>query len=261
MEPPFTVRQVFYQATVRGVVVKTELGYRKVMKALVRLREDGRVPWHFIADNTRWMRKPLSFDTPDEAVEHMAASYRKALWRDIDVQVEVWIEKDALAGVIVDVTRMFDVPLMVARGYASLSFLHSAAADIMERDRPAFIYHLGDYDPSGQDAAANIERRLREFAPEVAIAFRRIAVTRDQIRRWRLPSRPTKASDPRSAGFDGDSVELDAITPQRLRELVQQAIERHMPTRQYEMLKQIEKEERNGLLALMAAKKGLRRPR
>ena len=37
-----------------------------------------------------------------------------ALWTDIGVHVEVWIEKDALADVIVDVARTFDVPLMVA---------------------------------------------------------------------------------------------------------------------------------------------------
>jgi hypothetical protein len=72
---------------------------------------------------------------------------------------------------------------MVARGYASLSFLHSAAKDIEEEGKPAFVYHLGDYDPSSQDAAANIERRLREFAPNSDITFRQIAVLPSQITR------------------------------------------------------------------------------
>ena len=254
-----TVRQVFYQSTVRGIVEKTEAGYRKVQRALVTLREGGDVEWNWIADNTRWMRKPRTYGSPEDAMRTLAASYRKALWKDIDARVEVWIEKDALAGVIVEVTSMFDVPLMVARGYASLSFLHSSATDIEEDAKPAFVYHLGDYDPSGQDAAANIERRLREFAPNADIIFRQIAVLPSQITRWNLPTRPTKGSDPRAATFAEKSVELDAITPQRLRALVRTAIERHMPKRQYEILMSAEVSEREGLVALARAKAGQKR--
>jgi hypothetical protein len=259
MEPPMTVRQVFYQSTVRGIVEKSEAGYRKVQRALVTLREGGDVEWNWIADNTRWMRKPRSYGSPEDAMRTLAASYRKALWNDIDARVEVWIEKDALAGVIVEVTSMFDVPLMVARGYASLSFLHSSATDIEEDAKPAFVYHLGDYDPSGQDAAANIERRLREFAPSADIIFRQIAVLPSKITRWNLPTRPTKSSDPRAATFAEQSVELDAITPQRLRALVRTAIERHMPKRQYEILMAAEVSEREGLVALAQAKAGQKR--
>ena len=44
------------------------------------------------------------------------------------------------------VTSMYDVPLMVARGYGSLSFLYSAAEYINTLDVPTFIYHCGDFD-------------------------------------------------------------------------------------------------------------------
>src|SRR5262249_34524186 len=120
-------------------------------------------------------------------------------------------------------------------------------------------YHFGDYDPSGQDAAANIERRLREFAPNASITFRQIAVTPNQITRWNLPTRPTKSSDPRAANFADQPVELDAITPQRLRALVRTAIERHMPKHRYEILKAAEEAERQGLVALAQAKAGRKR--
>ena len=96
---------------------------------------------------------------------------------------------------------LYDVPLMVARGYASLSFLHSAAEDINELDVPAFIYHLGDFDPSGVNAGEKIEETLRELAPDAEIIFERIAVTPEQIEEWGLPTRPTKASDSRAKGF------------------------------------------------------------
>ena len=112
--------------------------------------------------------------------------------------------------------RMYDVPLMVARGYASLSFLHSAAEYINDLEVPAYIYHLGDFDPSGVNAGEKIEETLREMAPDAEIHFERIAVTPEQIGEWDLPTRPTKATDTRSKGFGDISVELDAIEPDQL---------------------------------------------
>jgi hypothetical protein len=158
---PMTVRQIFYQATIRGLVDKSEAGYGKVQRALVDLRRAGRLPYDWIADNARWQRKPRSWRDPAEAVRQTARFYRKALWADIDEYVEVWLEKDALSAVVFDVTAEFDVPLMVARGYASLSFLHEAAQAIRQENRPTYIYHLGDFDPSGVNAADKIESTLR----------------------------------------------------------------------------------------------------
>jgi hypothetical protein len=62
---------------------------------------------------------------------------------------------------------------MVARGYASLSFLYNAAEFINNLDVPAYIYHLGDFDPSGVNAGEKIEETLRELAPEAEIFFER----------------------------------------------------------------------------------------
>jgi hypothetical protein len=241
---PMTVRQVFYQATVHGIVEKAETGYTKVQTDLTRMRRDGSLPYNWLADNTRWQRKPRTFDSVEEALQNTAAFYRKALWTDADAYVELWLEKDALAGVILPVTAMFDVPLMVARGYASLSFLHSGAEHINTLDVPTYIYHLGDFDPSGVNAGEKIDETLRQLAPDAEIHFKRLAVTRTQIGRWNLPTRPTKKSDTRSKNFGEISVELDAIDPNDLRALVQAAIEHHLPPEQYEVLKAAEESER-----------------
>jgi hypothetical protein len=112
---PMTVRQVFYQATVRGIVEKEETGYKKVQVDLTKMRRDGSLPYDWLADNTRWQRKPDTFDSVEDAIKETARFYRKSLWRDADAYVEVWLEKDALSGVIYPITSMYDVPLMVAR--------------------------------------------------------------------------------------------------------------------------------------------------
>jgi hypothetical protein len=244
---PMTVRQVFYQATVLGVVEKAESGYCKVQTDLVAMRRSGELPYHWLADNTRWQRRPTTFSSIEQALENTARLYRKSLWDDTGSYVEIWLEKDALAGVLMPVTYEYDVPLMVARGYASLSFLHSAADAIADLDVPAYIYHLGDYDPSGVNAGEKIEQTLRELAPRAEIHFERIAVTPDQIVDWKLPTRPTKQSDTRSKGFGDISVELDAIAPDALRSLVQDRIEDHLPADQLRVLKIAEESEREML--------------
>ena len=253
---PMTVRQVFYQATVAGIVEKSEAGYNKVQTDLVQMRKEGSLPYSWLADNTRWQRKPNTYDSVEQALQETAKFYRKSLWADADCYVEIWLEKDALSGVVYPVTDLYDVPLMVARGYASLSFLHSAAEYISDLEVPAYIYHFGDFDPSGVNAGEKIEQTLREMAPDAEIHFERMAVTPSQIEMWDLPTRPTKASDSRSKNFGDISVELDAIPPDDLRALVRMAIEGHLPKRQFKILKAAEASEREIIMRLVNGMEG-----
>lgn len=254
-QQPMSVRQVFYQATVRNLVPKTENGYQMVAKELGDLRRARLIPFSWIADMTRWQRRPRAYSSIANALAETAKFYRRRLWDDADAYVEIWIEKDALTGVIYPVTSEYDVPLMSAKGYPSLSFLHSAA-ELMaaeERPRPCFVYQFGDHDPSGVDAARAIETSLREMAPRAEIYFERVAVTPAQIGAWELSSRPTKTSDPRTKKWTGgDSVELDAIPPETLRSLVRVCIERHIDRDKLEILLVAEKSERQQL-AMFAA--------
>jgi hypothetical protein len=144
---------------------------------------------------------------------------------------------------------------MACNGYPSLSFLHSAAEDINEIGVPTHIYHLGDFDPSGVNAGEKIEQTLRELAPDAEIHFERLGVLPEQITAWNLPTRPTKKTDSRAKNFNSDiSVELDAIEPDRLRAIVEQAIQRHLPLHQLRVLKAAEASERkllNGLVGML----------
>lgn len=182
-----------------------------------------------IADNTRWMRKPDSYNGLEQALEDWLQTYRLNIWRDQRVYAEIWCEKDALAGVLYEVTSRWDVPLMVTRGYPSESFLHESAQYLLEQGKPAYLYYFGDYDPSGVDISRSTEERLRAFVGDaVPLHFERVAVTPEQIRAWNLPTRPTKQSDARAKRFRDESVEVDAIPPDRLRDMVEECITRHI---------------------------------
>src|SRR6478672_1772313 len=106
------------------------------------------------------MRKPKSFNGLEDALEATTRLYRKNLWAESDAYVEVWCEKDALAGTIYPTTSEFDVPLMVTRGFASETFCYEAIAARNGDHRPYHVYYLGDFDRSGQDAARSLREKL-----------------------------------------------------------------------------------------------------
>ena len=95
-----------------------------------------------IADNTRWMRKPDSYDSLVQALDDVKRHCRRDLWSNQDTYVEVWTEKDAIAGVLYEVTAKWDVPLMVTRGYSSITFLHEAAEAIQAQRKAAHFVLL-----------------------------------------------------------------------------------------------------------------------
>jgi hypothetical protein len=132
------------------------------------MRRQGQLPWEWIVDTTRQRIHPATYSSIAEALQECADSYRKTLWNDINGYVEIWLEKDALAGVISDVTDKYDVSLMPARGYSSVTFLHDAAVALAEKRCPVYIYHLGDFDPSGVNAARRSRRTCANSRPQPA---------------------------------------------------------------------------------------------
>ncbi len=256
---PVTVRQVFYQAVNRDLVPKSEAkGYRVVQRRLVALRQTGDVPYGWIVDGTRYVHGHRRYEDLDEFTSYAAGLYRKDYWASADVNVEVWLEKDALKGVLIPtVVDECGLGLHVTRGFASITYLQEAAEDIELDGRPTYVYVLTDFDPSGITIAEKVESELVERAPLSEVEVERLAVNREQIERWNLPTRPTKASDTRARRFQEshgtESVELDAIPPDTLRNLVKDAIEEHMDSWHLQQLRLAEREERSVLRQLFSS--------
>ena len=252
-DQPVTVRQVFYRLVSEGIVRKTEGEYgRTVGRLMVEMRMAGELPFGWVADSTRWIHRPDTFDSVKDALRETARTYRRPLWRGR--RVEVWCEKEALAGVLVDVTYPWDVPLIVQRGYPSITYLYSIAEEIKHQGDPTVIYQFGDYDPSGLDIIRFCRQKLVELAPDVEdlVTFELAALTPEQIHKWDLPGRPTKRSDTRSRDFRGESVDLDAVPPGQLRALAEDCIERWIDPELLARTQAIEAQER-ALLQSFAA--------
>ena len=260
---PVTVRQLFYVLVSASVVEKSEREYKStVIRLALGLRRSGRIPWENITDATRWYYKPRTHDSLADALEECARLYRRSLWTDLPIRVQVWCESLSVAGIVRDVAEEWDVPLYPGKGYTSHDFVRSAARDIAFAGKPAVVYLLGDYDASGRDIIRFASKSLREYAAEVdssvPIDFRTIAVTEAQIVEWSLPSHPAKKKDSRFKRYGiRNAVELEAIPPDRLRELVRGHIVGHLDPEAVYRLETIEAAERETLRAI--AKGGGRR--
>ena len=245
---PASVRQVFYLAVSAGLVAKSEAEYKStVCRLLGDAREAGDLAWNTIVDHTRTFYRPETFTGIESALRETARTYRRNMWVNSDVHVEIWVEKDTLIGTLHRITSAYDIGLYPCRGYPSKSYLKDCAEDIEEADRDTRIYYFGDHDPSGVDIPRFVEDKLNDFAPYADITFHRLAVLPNQITEWSLPTRPTKASDSRSRTFEGESVEVEAIPPDRLREMCKDAITSHIDPHEWNVLVAAQKSEREML--------------
>jgi hypothetical protein len=251
---PATVRSVFYLASSAGVVPKTENeGYRPVQRELLKMRREGLIPWGWITDGSRSRFGYRRYGGLDSYARQVAANYRRDYWHDSEEYVEVWLEKEALRGVISPVViEEFGLDLYVTKGQPSVSYLYDAAEDIISDGRPTHVYVLADWDPGGLRIFDRIEQELIGFVGDAAVLHvRRLALTPYHIEAYGLPTRPGKEKDPNAADlarrFGDRCVELDAMPPNTLRGLVRECLEAHMDPDFLQRLKLAEREERRGL--------------
>lgn len=233
-----TLRQVFYQHVARDWIENTLQSYKRLGGILSDARRAGLIDWDAIEDRTRNLVSPSYWSTPSAIVNSAAEAYAENLWRDQPWRVVVYVEKEALVGIIAAACGPLRVPYMACRGYVSDSEIHSAARlfrSYLKAGRRVRVLHLGDHDPSGIDMTRDLVERLHLFA-EVdnhddadRLEVRRIALNADQIARYNPPPNAAKQSDGRFKNYDaihGDqSWELDALNPTILTTLVREEVE------------------------------------
>lgn len=252
-EHPMTVRSVFYRLVSFGVVEKAEQAYQRVDGRLTKLRESGRVDVTHLVDLSRSIHEPVTFADAAQALRWLELIYQRDLWADQDAKVWIGSEKDAISGVVQPITAELQVPLVVTHGYSSYSQISKVCESIDLTGKSVIFYQIGDHDPSGDNIPEVFQRRVREMIPDADVIFERLAVTPEQIAELDLPTRPTKDTDTRAQNWDGDeSVEVDAIEPNRLREIVREAIERWIDQDRLEETREAEQEDKEQLSGLAA---------
>ena len=245
-----TIRQLYYRLVAQGMTNDVQ-HYKRVVAAMTEARWEGEVRMIAFLDRERSMfgktlaeEKELSSSIREakKQIGLWMKSYNLERWSNQPNYVEVWIEKKALQGVFEGPCRDLGVGLAPCKGYPSLTFLNEAAQRIAAatEDKPdledVVILYFGDYDPSGEDIPRSLEENLRRMGLGV-LTVKRIALNPAQIREMNLPGAPPKKTDSRTANWSGSSVvELDAVEPDILKDMVRESIEDHYDTEKGEEL-------------------------
>lgn len=233
-----TIRQAYYQLVARDLVENTMKSYKRVVDAINDGRLCGYIDWDAIEDRTRNLTEWHHDETPRSAMQAAYDRYAIDRWENQPRRVEVWVEKEALAGVLEQACGQWDVPFFACRGYVSQSEQWRAGERIadrrLEEKQRTVIIHLGDHDPSGIDMTRDNQERLDMFAGlgrDNAIV-ERIALNWDRIEEYDPPANPAKTTDSRFAAyqreFGTDSWELDALEPATLVDLVTTTIQEYI---------------------------------
>lgn len=220
-----TVRQLYYQLVAQDFIENTEKSYKRITNTVNDARLAGLMDWDAIEDRTREVIARPAWESGRDILHGSASQFHMEMWYNQDVQPLVIVEKEALAGVMERVCWKWDVPLLAARGYPSVTVVRELV-ELYDLGKPIVVLHLGDHDPSGIDMTRDLKERLELFSRGyVEIQVNRIALNMDQINALKPPPNPAKQTDARFQDyrrkFGDKSWELDALSPSYLSNLVE----------------------------------------
>lgn len=247
-----TVRQLYYQFVARGFLSNIVKSYDLLKGVVNKARLAGQIDWNAIVDRTRKTTHNQHWDSPRQIVETCAYSYRIDTRETQPFYIEVWVEKEALAGIIEKTCEQLDILSFACRGYGSQSSMWQAAQRIRakeSRGKKTIILHFGDHDPSGMDMTRDIQDRLDLFGTSTLVE--RIALNLDQVQKYNPPPDPAKLSDTRCREYirkyGDNSWELDALEPKVLDELIRDQINMYTNSSLLKEAEELQEEEREVL--------------
>lgn len=232
-----TLRQLYYQFVSKNWIANNDKSYKRLANIISDGRLAGLVDWSAIEDRGRIPDVPAEWSNVAGILEAAIYSYRRRRWADQPNVVELWVEKQALAGVLEPLAREFHVVLSVNKGYSSQSAMFEAAERISRRAvtkgdiKKPYVLYLGDHDPSGEDMVRDISERLNMFKSNglPKIIVEKIALTMTQIEKYNPPPNPAKKTDVRFKKYaekhGTESWEVDALPPNILQQIIRNRIE------------------------------------
>ena len=249
-----TLRQIYYQLVARDIIPNNERSYKNLGNLVSDGRLAGLIDWTAIIDRTRNLEKNSHWNSPADIIEVCAQTFQFDKWEGQQTYMEVWVEKDALKGVVGKTCEELDIPYFSCRGYVSQSEMWEAAKRLSKQhqERGIYIIHLGDHDPSGRDMSRDVHERLKLF--DCYPYFERIALNMEQIEKYGPPPNPTKVTDSRANGYIADfghkCWELDALRPEVIDSLIREAVAGVLDMELFEDMKKKEQEARSLLTVI-----------
>jgi hypothetical protein len=242
-----TLRQLFYRLVSEQLIANTEYNYKHLSELTAKARREGSFP--ALIDLTREVAWRRGWDSPRQAVQGIVSSYQRGHTEGQPWLIVLGVEKRGIRAQLLDWFGYdYHVPVEAISGYDSQSHADEMRELIEDDGRPAVLLYAGDFDPSGEDIMRDFLARTDCWEKVV-----HIALTDEQVATFALPQNPGKSADSRAAAFAARhgrlvQVELDALAPDQLRGLYQQAFDGYWDTSQYQAVLAREARERAELL-------------
>lgn len=224
------LRQLYYRMVARNWIANTERSYKNLGNLISNGRLGGLISWAAIEDRTRGVEANSHWTSPAAMMDAAVQWYAIDKWLNQPRAVEVWVEKEALAGVVEPICNRLDIPWLACRGYTSQSEMWEGGRRLrryLSSGRSPVILYLGDHDPSGIDMTRDVTERLRMFVGE-PVEVVRLALNMDQVEQYGPPPNPTKWKDSRADWYmdryGKSSWELDALDPDVIAGLIRDAV-------------------------------------
>lgn len=246
-----TLRQLYYQFVARNLIKNKPSEYDRLGDIISKGRLAGLIDWSMLEDRVRSLEGVTTWGAPGEILQAVANQYREDVWRTQKHRVEVWVEKDAVLGVIERACLALRVSYFACRGYSSQSAYYAAGKRLRAhalKGQKVVVLYMGDHDPSGVDMTRDVRERLSMFSGR-EIDVRRLALNMDQIEEYGPPPNAVKESDGRSAGyiaqFGDECWELDALEPHVLDRLVRDNVRKLIEPKKWKAAMDHEEGNRN----------------
>lgn len=226
-----TLRQLYYQFVARDLLENTKESYNRLGNIISDARLAGLISWHAIEDRVRNLRGRTFWRDPAAAFAESRSHYLTDRWADQDWRPEVWVEKDALAGVVSNACHDLCIDHFATRGYNSQSEQWAAGqrfASYIQKGQRPIVFHLADHDPAGIDMTRDNQERLSMFAG-VQIQAVRLALNMNQVEQYNPPPNYAKPTDSKTAAYiakfgSDECWELDALSPEIIQDLIVNAV-------------------------------------
>ena len=240
---PLTVRQIYYQLVGKDLIENNQNSYKRTCELIKNARMEGLLDWDVVEDRTRVFNENDGFTNTRHFIQNeceiILKGYRRDLMQNQPYYIEIWIEKDALSTIFQRIANQYTIPLMICKGYSSVTFLNDYYERAIQRNQPLLILYYGDFDPSGQDMPRHYKEHLSERGLDVMVEMG--SLNYNQIMHYKLPNNPDalKMNDKRSKGFIEKyghiSVELDAMKPGDLQSILMNDIQRWINADEYQL--------------------------
>lgn len=236
---PLTLRQIYYQLVSKEYIQNNVSQYIMLSKLLKYARIEGYINWNDIEDRVRSYHDLSGYTDSNKFINtelyYFLKNYSRNLIQDQEIYPEIWIEKDALSSIFVKTCNPYTIPVVVCKGFSSISFLNDYKQRVLsQQDKTPYLLYFGDFDPSGVEMLLAMETTLQSELNLKNVVFKRIGLLEEDIYKYKLPHSPDalKKTDPRAEkhlkSYGELAVELDALPPNVLQNKITDSIRTYL---------------------------------